>query len=82
MYKRILKKIKEADPNVDLNVALAWAVNAKNSTMNHNGYSSIQLDLGTNPNLPSVMSNKLPAIEDTEVIDVVFNRYSTTARRI
>ena len=29
----------EDDPQVSVQVALAWAVNAKNSMQNHNGYS-------------------------------------------
>ena len=41
-----VQKLREEDPNVNLNVALAWAVNAKNSMMNYNGYSPIQLVLG------------------------------------
>ena len=47
-----------------LQVALVWAVNAKESMQNHNGFSPIQLVLGTKPNLPSVSTNKLPAMEN------------------
>ena len=66
-----VQKLREEDPNVNLNVALAWAVNAKNSMMNYNRYSPIQLVLGINPNLPSISSNKLPAMEDIEVSDIL-----------
>ena len=60
----------------NLNVALAWAVYSKNSMMNYNGYSPIQLVLGINPNLPSI-SNKLPAMEDIEVSDILIKHLNT-----
>ena len=69
--------MREEDPNVNLKVALAWAVNAKNSMMNYNGYSPIQLVLGINPNLPSISSNKLPAMEDIEVSDILRKHLNT-----
>ena len=72
-----VQKLREEDPNVNLNVALAWAVNAKNSMMNYNGYSPIQLVLGINPNLPSISSNKLPAMEDIEVSDILRKHLNT-----
>ena len=49
-----VEKMTEDDPSMKLEVALAWAVNAKNSMQNHNGFSPIQLVSGTNPNLPSL----------------------------
>ena len=72
-----VQKLREEDPNVNLNVALAWAVNAKNSMMNYNGYSPIQLVLGINPNLPFISSNKLPAMEDIEVSDILRKHLNT-----
>ena len=72
-----VQKLREEDPNVNLNAALAWAVNAKNSMMNYNGYSPIQLVLGINPNLPSISSNKLPAMEDIEVNDILRKNLNT-----
>ena len=53
----------EEDPKLPLDVALAWAVNAKNTMQNHLGFSPIQLVLGTNPNLPNVFTNNVPAHE-------------------
>lgn len=38
-----VQKTMEEDPKMEINVALAWAVNAKNSMQNHLGYSPIQL---------------------------------------
>ena len=69
-----VQKLRE---DINLNVALAWAVKAKNSMMKYNGYSPIQLVLGINPNLPSISSNKLPAMEDMEVSDILRKRLNT-----
>lgn len=40
---------------------------AKNSMHNVNGYSPYQLLLGQNPNLPSVLTDKPPALEGTSM---------------
>ena len=61
----------EEDPGLTLDVALAWAVNAKNTMQNHLGFSPMQLVVGNNPNLPSVMNNKLPAQEDCPMSETV-----------
>ena len=58
----ILLKIKE-DVKCDWDTALAWAVSAKNSLVNHNGYSPMQLVFGRNPNLPTTQTAELPALE-------------------
>ena len=73
----------DEDPKIALDVALAWAVNAKNGMQNHCGFSPIQLVLGKHPNLPSVMVNKLPAMEDAEVSESVMKHLNTlhAARR-
>ena len=60
----IVLKIKK-DNNVDWKVALSWAVMAKNSLCNINGFSASQLVFGRNPNLPSILVDKLPALEGT-----------------
>ena len=51
------------DVNCSVEIALAWAVNAKNSLQNIHGFSSYQLVFGRNPNLPTVCSSNLPALE-------------------
>ena len=48
-----------------LEIALAWAVNAKNSLHNVYGYSQNQLAFGRNLILPSVINDKPPALEST-----------------
>ena len=51
------------DIHCSVEVALCWAINAKNSLQNIHGFSPYQLVFGKNPNLPSVLNNKLPALE-------------------
>ena len=49
-----------------LDVAISWAVNAKNSLANVHGFSPYQLVLGRNPVLPSVLHDKVPAFSREE----------------
>ena len=51
----MLKKLMKESPKCKLQVALAWAVNAKNSLQNVYGFSPSQLVFGYNPNLPSTI---------------------------
>ena len=57
-----LIKIRE---NSDLSweTAICWAVNAKNSLLSVHGFSPYQIVYGRNPNLPSTIVNKAPALE-------------------
>ena len=56
----ILKIVHETKCSVEN--ALVWAVSAKNSLHNNFGYSPNQLVFGRNPNLPSVLTAKPPAL--------------------
>ena len=51
------------DIKCDLNLAVAWAISAKNSLKNVHGYSPNQLVFGKNPNYPNACDNKIPALE-------------------
>ena len=57
----------------DFEMALAWAINAKNSLANIHGFAPVQLALGYLPSLPNVMTDKLPALEEREAADVIMN---------
>ena len=46
-----------------LELALAWCISAKKSLLNSYGYSLSHLVFDYNPNFPSVMRNKPPALE-------------------
>ena len=51
----------EHKSNCDFHLALAWAINSKNSLSNIYGFSPYQLSISTNPKLPC----KAPAITST-----------------
>ena len=56
----LLLKIKE-DIHCSWDIALAWAVNAKNSFINVSGFSPHQLVFGRNINLPNAINDQLSA---------------------
>ena len=51
-----------SDSSCSISNALVWAVSAKNALHNNRGYSPNQLVFGRNPNLPSVLTSKPPAL--------------------
>ena len=57
-----LMKMKE-DTDLSWETAISWAVNAKNSLLSVHGFSPYQIVYGRNPNLPSNIVNKPPALE-------------------
>ena len=64
MISSMLDKIIN-EAGCKLEVALSWAINAKNCLHNVYGFSPSQLVFGQNPNLPSVLNDKLPALGGT-----------------
>ena len=62
-----VQKIIEDNPDMKLEIALIWAVHAKNCLQMNSGYSSYQLIFGQNPNLPSVITDKPPALEGSTI---------------
>ena len=67
-----VKKIQE-DVRCSVEIALAWAVSARNGLSNFSGYSPNQLVFGFNPVLPNVFGNAPPALDVPEVSQVVRN---------
>ena len=65
LAKTIEKLSLEHKNKYPIDVIIAWAVNAKNSLHNCYGYSPNQLVFGHNPSLPSILTNELPAMEDS-----------------
>ena len=66
---RSVKKIRE-DSGCSIEEALAWAVSARNCLSNFTGFSPNQMVFGSNPCLPNVMKDDLPALEVSDV-DIV-----------
>ena len=64
--------------NSDLSweTAICWAVNAKNSLLSVHGFSPYQIVYGRNPNLPSNIVNKAPALEG-ETISKIMGKHLT-----
>ena len=60
-----------ADTKCSNELALCWAINAKNSLMNVAGFSPFQLVLGTNPRLPSCITDDIPAITKTSTSKLI-----------
>ena len=65
-----VSKILEDNPELELDVALVWAINAKNAMQMVYGYSPYQLVFGVNPNLPSTLIDKPPALEGTTISEI------------
>ena len=53
LLKESLRKMRD-DGEVDLAIALRWAVSARNCLMNNGGFSPNQLVFGKNPSLPNL----------------------------
>ena len=77
----ILKIVHETKCSVEN--ALVWAVSAKNSLHNNLGYSPNQLVFGRNPNLPSVLTAKPPALRTVTPSELIAEHLNAlhTARR-
>ena len=59
----ILTKLQAQYPNTPISILLKWANMAKSTLAMWNGFSSNQIVFGKNPNLPNIMTDKLPALE-------------------
>ena len=65
-----VNKILADQANCSLQVAVSWAVNAKNCLQMVGGYSPYQLVFGRNPRLPNVLNDYPPALEGTTVSEI------------
>ena len=59
----MLERLVEDYPATPEETLLAWANMAKNSMQNIYGFSPNQLVFGTNPNLPNILTDGLPALD-------------------
>ena len=66
----MLDKITD-DTNCSMDIAVAWAINAKNSLNNVHGFSPFQLALGCNPTLPNVLNDQLPALSNRPTSSII-----------
>ena len=70
IFADMLDKVLE-ETQCDLELAVAWCVNAKNSLSNIHGFSSYQLAICVNPKLPSMVSIRAPAFTVTPSSKVI-----------
>lgn len=59
------------DEKCEPEIALAWVVSTKNALQNHSGYSPSELVFGSNISTPSVLNDRLPALETATTSDMV-----------
>ena len=78
---RSVQKIM-ADSKCTVEVALAWAVAARNSLANFSGYSPSQLVFGQNPGFPNVFSDKLPAMNSVNPSELIRLRTNLNAMHV
>ena len=69
LYEAMIKTQK--DVGCDAETALCWAVSAKNSLQNHGGFSPNQLVFGHNTNMPTVLTDTIPAFESTTSSEIL-----------
>ena len=69
IYETMMKT--KDDAKCEPEVALAWACSAKNALQNNNGYSPNQLVFGHNVNLPSTLTDNLPALKTTTSNEII-----------
>ena len=60
----MIKKMRMEDPSLTAEVALTWALVAKNSLENYSGFSPFQIVFGESPKLPSVYTAGPPGLEE------------------
>ena len=70
------EKIME-DVGCSFNIALMWAIHAKNSLINIHRFSPDQLGFGRNPKSPGNSHNKLPALTSETASKVVAEHFNS-----
>lgn len=68
---RILEKMLYADPTMSPEVALCWALHAKNTLDNNKGFSPAQLVFGANPTLPTIQASGPPGWEEVQMDEIM-----------
>ena len=70
MIADMMDNVLEKSQHLDMDLTLAWCLNAKNSLANLHGFSPFQLVFGQNLKLPSTFTDKPPVLiqHDTSTI--------------
>ena len=64
---RMIERMLFEDPNMKPETALCWALSAKNSLENNQGFSPNQIVFGENPQLPAVYCAGPPGLEEVRL---------------
>ena len=64
---RMMVKMMFEDPILKPDVALCWALTAKNNLENYQGFSPSQLVFGENPRMPALYAAGPPGMEEVKV---------------
>ena len=62
-----------ADTGCSLEMAVTWCVAAHNSLSNVHGFSPFQMVFGRNPTIPSLQTDKPPALDDEITSEIIRN---------
>ena len=73
----MLTKLEDEQNGATSETLLCWANMARNCLQMWNGFSSHQLVFGTNPNLPGIMTDKLPALDGTTTSETFAKHLNT-----
>ena len=73
----MLTKLEDEQYGADSETCLCWANMARNCLQMWNWFSSHQLVFGTNPNLPGIMTDKLPALDNTTTSETFAKHLNT-----
>ena len=68
------------DVKCDTDIALAWAVAARNAYYNNSGYSPNQLVFGFNPSMPNIYNSKPPGLKKVSTSEMIAKM--TEAKRV
>ena len=63
----ILRKLVQDYPKTPIEILLKWACMAKNTLQMYEGFSSYQLVLGRNPNIPNILSSSPSQLEQSSI---------------
>ena len=64
---RVMQKMLFQEPGMKPEIALCWALSAKNCLENWQGFSPAQLVFGVNPGLPAIYCSGPPGMEEARV---------------
>ena len=78
----MMDKVLEESQHLDMDLTLAWYLNAKNSLVNVHGFSSFQLVFGQNPKLRSTFTDKPPTLLQYDTSKILTDKLTALHKAI